>query len=513
MEIVNIRQLALSINNLCIEELKQCKTLKLNSELHIRRLNYNLNSVYGLLGISPNIRLKRGLVNLVGSGLKFLFGTMDATDSEKIKAVLDTVGKDELNVKIGMEKNLLLIKEINKQSKMINMEQNTIKSRINEIINEIEKANNHANEHKKLIRLELYYEELFSTINHKIEPEQLLEQLNKLQEKDNLAIDPLISNHQQLMKDLKLKAFIKEKKIYVLISIDTVTKENFDLYEVLIFPYIKENNVITVENLPRHLIVSKDHEHYATSNDIDCKIFVNITVKSIYSKTCITELYFRHHDKFCQFRTLNLELDIMHKINNLQLIISNSVETNYEHRCNKTENSTLLGTYLVTLAEDCSIHSVNHDYIPVKKGEQVNSVKDRLVELVNCCFNLNLDDIKQSNVKINKLASDNIHQLKDLTVEVTEQSNFWENNIKPLPKLMYENKWYSTTFGTIIAIGIIYFVVKCCFRENAKFTLFKKCFCINRKKKLVIRPKVEYLKDNTSGETTIENLPRLRINL
>ncbi|XP_037902731.1 uncharacterized protein LOC119646365 [Hermetia illucens] len=87
MEIANIRQLVLSINNLCIEELKQCKTLKLNSELHIRRLNNNLNSVYGLLGISPNIRLKRGLVNLVGSGLKFLFGTMDATDSEKMKAV------------------------------------------------------------------------------------------------------------------------------------------------------------------------------------------------------------------------------------------------------------------------------------------------------------------------------------------------------------------------------------------------------------------------------------------
>ncbi|CAD7081738.1 unnamed protein product [Hermetia illucens] len=203
----------------------------------------------------------------------------------------------------------------------------------------------------------------------------------------------------------------------------------------------------------------------------------------------------------------------MHKINNLQLIISNSVEINYEHRCNKTENSKLLGTYLVTLAEDCSIHSVNHDYIPVKKGEQVNFVKDRLVELENYCFNLNLDDIKQSNVKINKLASDNIHELKDLTAEVAEQSNFWENNIKPLPKLMYENKWYSTTFGTIIAIGIIYFVVKCCFRENAKFTLFKKCFCINRKEKLAIHPKVEYLKENTSRETTIASLPRLRINL
>ncbi|CAD7082648.1 unnamed protein product [Hermetia illucens] len=326
---------------------------------------------------------------------------------------------------------------------MINIEQDTIKSRINEIINEIEEASNHTNEHEQLIKMELHYEEFFSKINHKVEvtdmkietfrdsllflqtgildpfilkPEQLLEQLNKLQEKDNLTIHPLISNYQQLMIDLKLKAFIKENKVYVVISIDTVTEENFDLYEVLIFPYIKENNGITVENLPRYLIVSKDHEHYATSNDID-----------------------------------------------------------------------------------------------FKKGEQVNSVKDRLVELENCCFNLNLDDIKQNNVKINKLASDNIHELKDLTAEVAEQSNFWENNIKPLPKLMYENKWYITTFGTIIAIGIIYFVAKCCFRENAKFILFKKCFCRNKNNmKFTVTQSIvitkEKLEKSLEAKEELENL-------
>ncbi|CAD7081731.1 unnamed protein product [Hermetia illucens] len=150
----------------------------------------------------------------------------------------ETVEKNELNVKIGMKKNVLLIKEINNQSKMINMEQDTIKSWINEIINEIEEANNHANEHEKLIRLELYYEKLFSKINHKIEvtdtkvetfrdsiiftngnstsvyfrTEATSGTTDQLQGKYNLAIDPLISNYQQLMKNLKLKAFIKKSK-------------------------------------------------------------------------------------------------------------------------------------------------------------------------------------------------------------------------------------------------------------------------------------------------------------
>lgn len=63
-----------------------------------------------------------------------------------------------------MEKNL--VKEINRLSRLLNAEQNAIKGKMNEIINEIEELNNYTNEHEKLLQLESYYDKLYSKMNY-----------------------------------------------------------------------------------------------------------------------------------------------------------------------------------------------------------------------------------------------------------------------------------------------------------------------------------------------------------
>lgn len=65
-----------------------------------------------------------------------------------------------------MEKNLYLVKEINRLSRLLNAEQNAIKGKMNEIINEIQELNNYANEHEKLLQLEIYYDKLYSKMNY-----------------------------------------------------------------------------------------------------------------------------------------------------------------------------------------------------------------------------------------------------------------------------------------------------------------------------------------------------------
>lgn len=118
------------------------------------------------------------------------------------------------------------------------------------------------------------------------------------------------------------------------------------------------------------------------------------------------------------------------------------------------------GTNFVTLTSDCSIHSASHDYVPIEKSEEITSIKDRIIELDDCYFNLNLQEIKQGNVKINKLASNDINELKDLTAEVAEQLNFWGNRIKYLPKFVSENKWFVSVMGRLILIFIAYIFIK-----------------------------------------------------
>lgn len=82
-----------------------CKSLKLNDELQIKRLSHNLNAVYGILGLTLNIRLRRGLANWVGGSFKFLFRSMDSDDFDRIENVIQSIEKNEFNISKGMTQN------------------------------------------------------------------------------------------------------------------------------------------------------------------------------------------------------------------------------------------------------------------------------------------------------------------------------------------------------------------------------------------------------------------------
>lgn len=93
MRIGNIRTLTNSINELCFRSIIVCKNLPLNGELQANT-SHNLNTMYGLLGLTPNIQLHRGIANWVGTSLKVLFGTMDSYDFEQIKGAMDSIEKN-----------------------------------------------------------------------------------------------------------------------------------------------------------------------------------------------------------------------------------------------------------------------------------------------------------------------------------------------------------------------------------------------------------------------------------
>ncbi|CAD7087765.1 unnamed protein product [Hermetia illucens] len=312
---------------------------------------------------------------------------MDALDADKIKEILDTIENNESNIKEGMIKDSVLMGEINRQAKFIDSEQRSIKGKINEIISEIEKLGNITNEHEKRLSLEVYYEELYLKISYKIgiidlkseilresllflqsgilhpfilEPEQLITEPNKLKEKHELAITPLISNYKDITKDLNLNAYTLEKKIFIIIELDTI-----QMYETLIFPYVKENKIVTLQNLNKYLIVSNDKDFFANINDIANKAICKpIPLRSSIDENCISRLFFKQNDKYCEFRRIDSDLEIMHKISNLKLITINSLTTQYECRCNTSEKINLIGSNLLTLTDDCTIHTVTLDYVP-----------------------------------------------------------------------------------------------------------------------------------------------------
>lgn len=87
-------------------------------------------------------------------------------------------------------------------------------------------------------------------------------------------------------------------------------------------------------------------------------------------------------------------------------MIVNRVETNYECHCNETKSLKIIGTNILTLTNDCSVHSAAHDYFPEKHSKENVVKRNRLVEIDECCNNFKLNENKKMKCAlINCLAS------------------------------------------------------------------------------------------------------------
>lgn len=79
----------------------------------IQKLQHNLDSVFALMG-SYSPRVTRS-INFIGSGMKFLFGTMDNDDAESIKSIINNLGNRQDKLNVDQSKTIKMIDNMSKQ--------------------------------------------------------------------------------------------------------------------------------------------------------------------------------------------------------------------------------------------------------------------------------------------------------------------------------------------------------------------------------------------------------------
>lgn len=86
--------------------------------------------------LHPNSRSRRGLINIIGSGLKYVAGTMDNEDEKQIKDALDSLGNMEKSTTVSINKliytNNFMSDQINNITRHINGQQTRITGYLNE---------------------------------------------------------------------------------------------------------------------------------------------------------------------------------------------------------------------------------------------------------------------------------------------------------------------------------------------------------------------------------------------
>ncbi|XP_055616488.1 uncharacterized protein LOC129762331 [Toxorhynchites rutilus septentrionalis] len=218
-----------------------CNTSELN-EIILSKFN-NLNYLYHSLQNKP--RPKRGLLNFVGSGIKFITGNLDNEDYNEIIKDLEElrikgnqlINENNKQAKINYQLNNridTIIKQINKQQEIIvkNFNQarmdNTAKQI--QIIKDVMKINmllDNLISHFKDIAESIHLAKFNIISKHILHPEELLFSIERLEEK---GIE--IKNIEQAYDFLEISAFFNSSELIFVVkipSLQNVTYSNLIL--------------------------------------------------------------------------------------------------------------------------------------------------------------------------------------------------------------------------------------------------------------------------------------------
>lgn len=228
-------------------------------------------------------RSRRGLINVIGSGAKLLFGTMDSHDSEKIsrklQSLFDEQGKTadfkDTYIKI-IEKT---ISKINETTDVINHHAHALDILENRLT-EVERSGGAAREAYLLLDVKNSYMILAETIKSKIDTvhqtlidlhnnilntrllayKDLVEALKKIKIEDPDVMWPLNldePSHEILRKLLKFAVFKLNEDLMIVFTLPLIETEKFHFTKLYSVPKI-ENNIGTFINVEAGLIISND---------------------------------------------------------------------------------------------------------------------------------------------------------------------------------------------------------------------------------------------------------------
>lgn len=95
-------------------------------------LENDMNRLYNLAGMKS--RPKRGLFDGVGTGFKYLFGTMSHDDEQEIMKHLQLLNDNNKNMEYRSTETLAIIQELNEAHKILKNNQDKEKEMINQLI-------------------------------------------------------------------------------------------------------------------------------------------------------------------------------------------------------------------------------------------------------------------------------------------------------------------------------------------------------------------------------------------
>ena len=459
------------LNNYC-NHMKQygthscSKDILYGSDL-IKRLNNDNNRINDLLSKK---RTKRGLFNIIGSGFKFFFGTMDASDAKKIESKLveftennsetDHLLHDQIQIvdqTFRMANDTLnhvlyneeIIKQNTKDISYLfqtmknknSLEKEIIFQKLNTMFNVMYDVTNNDLQNFERFLIDIHSNILNTKI---ISFSKLIDEIKKIENKLPKDMDLILNlenpDIEVFFKFLKLGYIYNDKNMFVIIQIPLISRENYKIMNLYPIPKCKNNTCVALEITSDIFALSDSNNYHVKMEkqffEKNClqmkKIFfcdeINIIYKQI-ERNCETAILFQNNKNiksFCKEKAFHINDNLVIKLyNENSFLIINSYEEKATLKCKGSQNINIIlkNTLKIVINKECKLYlktmilKFNHDNEHIETNLNLFEKVDFEItnETIKIMENLNKTEIIPHVLNINeyKNLGKNINLLKE----------------------------------------------------------------------------------------------------
>lgn len=458
------------------------------------------NLLHNILLETPK-RVKRGLLNGVGSIWKSITGNLDASDGEYYNQCIDKLEKDDAEMQKLLRNQIQIvsttIKNFNTTVKKLQIDEQTLNEDLIKIQNAIMNFSDESVLLEKQIKIINTCESLLESyvlieselrdiaesltfaklkILHPsiIKSDELINQLviiSKSLDHNNLPLQPNYNNLHKIINVISLKAFQTDKRLVFILQIPLVSNEVYSTYHLYSIPTrtTSANTFHAILPESKYIGLSKDNRQYLRLSNMDhcqqiedgtslCK---NVIPLSLENPPCEIELITKLSTNNCkpvimQFEDYNI---VNLKKNKWIAIISSTLPIVSSCPNEATRTQLVKQSSIIAMQPKCTAY-IGATQIYAEEEKSSNYSETDIIPQVpfDCCEEVKSEEpVKLKPIKINNI---NLDELNTAAHKLTEQ----EDMLNQLGNQQFATRHMSTfAILTIIAFAFI-FACWCCRR-------------------------------------------------
>lgn len=322
-------------------------------------------------------RVKRGLINGLGSFIKAITGNLDQTDADRFENDINQLKQDRENSQkqtIGLMQEFM--NEYKREITQIQHNQEHIATAIDQLRNSTIRLSNRINIINIYIQIEICMQQIYNkiallenaiTFSHLgvvhpsiIDPNYLLEKLVEIQNEISLKLpyEPKLSQIHLLEKSMTIKAYSTNETINFILEIPLIENEPYNLLHLYSIP--NEHDMVLIPKSP-YLVLGNNEFAYPeepckhiTNEDVICKHIEWQPLAN--SEDCIAQLVQQKEPHNCTYAKAVYNNSIIKQIHeNCWIAIMRKQEIIKTVCGNNVQYQRYSGVSLITITNKCKV--------------------------------------------------------------------------------------------------------------------------------------------------------------